>query len=63
MGDSADHESRRLRMRKILFRGKDKDSGRWYTGGYVKLADTTYCFAEDYEHARILNTTTSFLMK
>ena len=40
-------------MRKILFRGKDKDSGRWYTGGYVKLADTTYCFAEDYEYARM----------
>lgn len=40
-------------MRLILFKGKDKDDKRWYEGGYVKMSDTTYCFAEDYEHARL----------
>lgn len=40
-------------MRKILFRGKDKDEKQWYEGGYVKLSDTTYCFAEDYERAKV----------
>lgn len=39
-------------MRKILFKGKEKDSGRWYEGGYVRLDDTTFCFSEDYEHAQ-----------
>lgn len=34
--------------REILFRGKDKDSGRWYYGNYMALNKTTYCVAEDY---------------
>lgn len=41
-----------MRMRKVLFRGKDKDNKQWYEGSYVLLSDTTYCFATDYENAR-----------
>ena len=36
-------------MREILFRGKCKDSGKWYEGYYVHLHKTTYCFKEDYD--------------
>ncbi len=36
-------------MRDILFRGKDKDDGKWYEGAYRKYEDTTYCFKEDYD--------------
>ena len=36
-------------MREILFRGKCKDSGKWYEGYYVHLRKTTYCFKEDYD--------------
>ena len=39
-------------MRQIKFRGKDKTGGQWYDGYYAMLADTTYCFTEDYENAR-----------
>ena len=34
-------------MRDILFRGKDKDDGKWYEGAYRQYDDTTYCFKED----------------
>ena len=36
-------------MREIEFRGKCKDTGRWYKGYYINLHKTTYCFEEDYE--------------
>lgn len=36
-------------MREILFRGKCKETGRWYEGYYIHLHKTTYCFKEDYE--------------
>lgn len=36
-------------MRDILFRGKDKDDGKWYEGVYRAYDDTTYCFKEDYD--------------
>ena len=36
-------------MREILFRGKCKDTGKWYTGYYIHLHKTTYCFKEDYD--------------
>ena len=36
-------------MREILFRGKCKDTGKWYKGQYIHLHRTTYCFKEDYE--------------
>ena len=36
-------------MRDILFRGKCKDTGKWYEGYYVHLHKTTYCFKEDYD--------------
>ena len=36
-------------MREILFRGKCKDTGKWYEGYYVHLHKTTYCFKEDYD--------------
>lgn len=36
-------------MREILFRGKCKETGKWYTGQYINLHKTTYCFKEDYE--------------
>lgn len=36
-------------MRDILFRGKDPDDGRWYTGNYMALSETTYCFSSDYD--------------
>lgn len=36
-------------MREILFRGKCKDTGKWYAGYYINLHKTTYCFKEDYE--------------
>ncbi|MCM1368258.1 MAG: YopX family protein [Roseburia sp.] len=36
-------------MRDILFRGKDKDTGKWYEGAYRQYEDTTYCFKEDYD--------------
>lgn len=35
-------------MRKILFRGKDPETGKWYEGFYMALSDTTYCFEKDY---------------
>lgn len=35
-------------MREILFRGKGKDSNKWYEGYYMALSETTYCFTEDY---------------
>lgn len=34
--------------RKIIFRGKGKQTGQWYYGCYLGLDKTTYCFAEDY---------------
>ena len=34
-------------MRDIIFRGKDKDDGKWYEGAYRRYDDTTYCFKED----------------
>lgn len=36
-------------MREILFRGKCKETGRWFTGQYIHLHKTTYCVKEDYE--------------
>ena len=36
-------------MREILFRGKCKDTGKWYVGQYIHLTKTTYCFKEDYD--------------
>lgn len=36
-------------MRDILFRGKRIDNGEWVEGFYYKMAETTYCFKEDYE--------------
>ena len=36
-------------MRDIIFRGKDKDDGKWYEGAYRRYDDTTYCFKEDYD--------------
>lgn len=36
-------------MREILFRGKCTDTGTWYTGGYIHLRKTTYCFLSDYD--------------
>ena len=36
-------------MRKILFKGKRKDNGKWVEGYYYKMSETTYCFKEDYE--------------
>ena len=36
-------------MREILFRGKCKETGKWYKGQYINLHKTTYCFKEDYE--------------
>lgn len=36
-------------MREILFRGKCKETGKWYEGQYINLHKTTYCFKEDYE--------------
>lgn len=35
-------------MPEILFRGKDVETGTWYQGYYLALADTTYCLEEDY---------------
>lgn len=38
----------------VLYRAKgtdDRDKNIWYEGYYVKLADTTYCVAEDYQRA------------
>lgn len=35
-------------MREIVFRGKCKDTGKWYEGQYIHLTKTTYCFKEDY---------------
>lgn len=36
-------------MREVLFRGKCVETGKWYTGGYINLHKTTYCFKEDYD--------------
>ena len=36
-------------MREILFRGKCTDTGTWYTGYYIHLRKTTYCFTSDYD--------------
>ncbi len=36
-------------MREILFRGKCKETGKWYEGNYINLHKTTYCLKEDYE--------------
>ena len=36
-------------MREILFRGKCSETGKWYTGQYINLHKTTYCFKEDYD--------------
>ena len=36
-------------MREILFRGKCTETGKWYTGYYINLHKTTYCFKEDYD--------------
>ena len=33
----------------ILFRAKEKRTKKWIEGFYCKRAETTYCFAEDYE--------------
>ena len=37
--------------RKITFRGKDIDDGKWYEGYYLKLSETTYCCEEDYKQS------------
>lgn len=37
-------------MREILFRGKCKETKVWYTGYYINLHRTTYCFKEDYDN-------------
>ena len=37
-------------MREILFRGKCAETVKWYTGYYINLHKTTYCFKEDYDH-------------
>ena len=36
-------------MREILFRGKCSETGKWYTGYYINLHKTTYCFKENYD--------------
>ena len=36
-------------MRKILFRGQDKNAHKWYEGSYWVTDETTYCYTEDYE--------------
>lgn len=39
-------------LREIIFRAKgveDDDKDKWYTGCYLALNDTTYCFKEDYD--------------
>lgn len=42
-------EEERKRRERFLFRGKDKDDGKWYEGAYRAYDDTTYCFKEDYD--------------
>lgn len=36
-------------MIEILHRGKCTDTGTWYTGQYIHLRKTTYCFTSDYD--------------
>lgn len=42
-------EEEKKRRERFLFRGKDKDDGKWYEGAYRAYDDTTYCFKEDYD--------------
>lgn len=42
-------EEEKKRRGRFLFRGKDKDDGKWYEGAYRAYDDTTYCFKEDYD--------------
>lgn len=42
-------EEEKKRRERFLFRGKDKDDGKWYEGAYRANDDTTYCFKEDYD--------------
>ncbi len=35
--------------RKILFKAKRKDNGKWVEGYYCKINETTYCVEEDYK--------------
>lgn len=35
--------------RRILFRGKNKNTNKWLHGYYCKLDNTTYCRQEDYD--------------
>ena len=39
----------RINRPEILFRAKRLDNGKWIEGYYYKIAETTYCFKEDYE--------------
>ena len=39
----------RINRPEILFRAKRLDNGKWIEGYYYKMAETTYCFKEDYE--------------
>lgn len=39
----------RINRSEILFRAKRLDNGKWIEGYYYKMAETTYCFKEDYE--------------
>jgi len=40
-------------MKIPLFRAKDKDSDRYFTGFYFEYPATTFCFTEDYHNGKV----------